>query len=222
LLTDDETFTRSKTYFWTIATLKEIDLRITDNIQEISQFIDSRAPSRAEAEHKTEFKHYRKKLTYQLHDFKDTAQQLRAKRLEVIDLRDGLFNASAVIYSRASIRQSENIKLLTFVSIFFLPLSFRTLKADLTPEVFSNDIFSLNALKVTAVLVSLITYLAVINLNNLARLMQRLYQSFADHLVGIMTEDPNQEWKQRGLSFQKFNNEQQSQNRPSNWRLLQY
>ena len=35
-----------------------------------------------------------------------------------------LFNASAVIDSRASIRQGEHIKLLTFVSIFFLPLSF--------------------------------------------------------------------------------------------------
>lgn len=37
-----------------------------------------------------------------------------------------LFNASAVIESRASTRLGENVKLLTFVSIFFLPLSFTT------------------------------------------------------------------------------------------------
>ena len=37
-----------------------------------------------------------------------------------------LFNASAVIESRASTRLGENVKLLTFVSIFFLPLAFTT------------------------------------------------------------------------------------------------
>src|SRR4051812_45042400 len=35
-----------------------------------------------------------------------------------------LFSASGVMESRASTRLNENIKLLTFVSIFFLPLSF--------------------------------------------------------------------------------------------------
>ena len=44
-----------------------------------------------------------------------------------------LFNASAVIESRASTRLGENVKLLTFVSIFFLPLSFCTVSAQIPP-----------------------------------------------------------------------------------------
>ncbi|KAF7948502.1 uncharacterized protein EAE97_003913 [Botrytis byssoidea] len=38
--------------------------------------------------------------------------------------RDGLFNASALMESRASTRLGENVKLLTYVSIFYLPLAF--------------------------------------------------------------------------------------------------
>jgi hypothetical protein len=47
------------------------------------------------------------------------------KKLETVKaLRDGLFNASALVESRASTRLGENIKLLTYVSIFYLPLAF--------------------------------------------------------------------------------------------------
>ena len=74
----------------------------------------------------------------------------------------------------------------------------------------------------TAVLVSLSTYVAVINLNNLARLFRGVYQSLAEHLICIMVEDPNPSWKEKGLLFRKFTNEQKWEIKPSNWRLLQY
>lgn len=35
-----------------------------------------------------------------------------------------LFNASAVVESRLSTRLSQNVRLLTYVSIFYLPLAF--------------------------------------------------------------------------------------------------
>lgn len=86
----------------------------------------------------------------------------------------------------------------------------------------NKDIFSLNALKTTTLLVSLSTYFVVININNLARLFQTLYQSSADHLVAKMSKDSVSEWQQRGLLFHKFANDREVQIRPSNWRLLQY
>ena len=52
--------------------------------------------------------------------------QLNFMKIARTDQARQLFNASAVIESRASTRLGENVKLLTFVSIFFLPLSFCT------------------------------------------------------------------------------------------------
>ncbi|KAF2841242.1 hypothetical protein M501DRAFT_1029361 [Patellaria atrata CBS 101060] len=46
-------------------------------------------------------------------------QQERAR-----ELRDALFSVSGVVETRLSIRLAENVRLLTFVSIFYLPLGF--------------------------------------------------------------------------------------------------
>jgi hypothetical protein len=42
----------------------------------------------------------------------------------MIDTLYKLFNASAVVESRLSTRLAQNVKLLTYVSIFYLPLAF--------------------------------------------------------------------------------------------------
>ncbi|KAF7868463.1 hypothetical protein EAF04_004994 [Stromatinia cepivora] len=59
-----------------------------------------------------------------LNELETITQKFRGKIEEVMYLRDGLFNASAVMETRASTRLNQNLRLLTFVSIFFLPLSF--------------------------------------------------------------------------------------------------
>lgn len=144
LLVDDDAFSRSKKNFWAITTLKEIDKRISDNIREISELIESRASSQVELEHKTQLEFYGNKLADELGGFDRTAGEFRLKRLEAIDLRDGvrIWNLTYLVGSwsaksrptalqcQCRYRQSsfdttsDNIKLLTFVSIFFLPLSF--------------------------------------------------------------------------------------------------
>lgn len=43
---------------------------------------------------------------------------------ESLTLYQKLFNASAVVESRLSTRLGQNVKLLTYVSIFYLPLAF--------------------------------------------------------------------------------------------------
>jgi len=77
-----------------------------------------------EAPKKTGIEYEQSNLTDQYREIDNIALKLQAKRIEALALRDGLFSASVVIESRAATRLGENIKLLTFVSIFFLPLSF--------------------------------------------------------------------------------------------------
>ena len=90
LLVNDDAFSRSKKTFWAITTLKEIDKRISDNIHEISELIESRASSQVELEDKTQLEFYRNKLANELGGFNRTAGEFRMKRLEAIDLRDGV------------------------------------------------------------------------------------------------------------------------------------
>lgn len=54
----------------------------------------------------------------------DTRKLFKDQREKAAVLRDGLFSASAVIESQASKRLGENVKLLTYVSIIYLPLAF--------------------------------------------------------------------------------------------------
>jgi hypothetical protein len=131
--------------------------------------------------------------------------------------------------SRASTRLNENIKLLTFVSIFFLPLSFCMVflsfayaNANLTllQSVWSvnNTIFSLKALVIVATLVGLSTYLLVFNLNNVVELCSRVYRKRKLLLIELMQKDLDKKWKETGQKFTSFQPKQEKR-KPSEWML---
>ncbi|KAF5870652.1 putative mg2+ transporter zinc transport protein [Botrytis fragariae] len=124
LLVDDETFSRSKRYFWATSTLKELDAVIPENIQHITELINQRELTPVAGDEVGFVEASRKRMRQFFEQLKEIAERLRDKRQEALDLRDGLFNVSAVVESRAATRLGENAKLLTFVSIFFLPLRF--------------------------------------------------------------------------------------------------
>jgi hypothetical protein len=90
LLSDDETFSRSKKYFWSITTLKELTLSISDNLLQIKMLLDTRAPASAEDSRKVEFKEARSRLRLRYQELEELAIKLREKRQEALDLRDGV------------------------------------------------------------------------------------------------------------------------------------
>lgn len=124
LLFDDGAFSRSRRYFWAIDCLSEFELTITDNITQWELYKAARVPS---MQHLLE--HDQRQLAFAERQYlvlQNQRESFRQKLASTKALRDALFNASAVIESRASTRLGENVKLLTFVSIFFLPLAFTT------------------------------------------------------------------------------------------------
>jgi hypothetical protein len=55
-------------------------------------------------------------------------ERIRKKSEQVLRLRDGLFSVTSLSDTSVTIHQGENIKLLTYFTILFLPLSFSTVR----------------------------------------------------------------------------------------------
>jgi hypothetical protein len=114
---------------------------------------------------------------------------------------------------------TENVKLLTFVSIFFLPLAFCTSLWSM-----SDSLFPIHILTYVIISVALATYLIVFNLNALVLLFRTAYESHKASLVTSMKSETGSEyWKSRGESFESFQFRPKAEiAKPTEWLLLGY
>ena len=132
-----------------------------------------------------------------------------------------MFNASSVIESRASTRLGENVKLLTYVSIFFLPLAFCVAVWSI------NESYDTSSLAITATVVSLATYFIVANLQNSTSVLTTIYNQLRKRVVRQMLEDyPDNDrekliWVERGKAFSSFR-PQRTNGQPSEWYVLYF
>ncbi|TGO63809.1 hypothetical protein BOTNAR_0095g00070 [Botryotinia narcissicola] len=206
LLVDDETFSRSKRYFWAISTLKELDAVISENIKQVSELINQRELTTIEGDEVGFLEGSRKHMRGRLGKLEEMAKRLRDKRQKALDLRDGLFNDSGVMESRAATRLGENVKLLTF-SVWSI----------------NDEIFSLRSLEIVATVVGLSTYLIVFNLDSLTNFSRALHRRFVIFAISMMkTEASDTTWGERASIFEKFSVQREIEHKPSDWRLVQY
>ncbi|PBP20018.1 hypothetical protein BUE80_DR009146 [Diplocarpon rosae] len=147
LLFEDEEFTYSRRYFWAFQTLGLIN----DSIKAIiDAYEDTFTDDVWEGKHKSLWPmidqdshrnvYWRKRMFFLRNDFETEIRNMlkmykenEDRRKEIRTLRDQLFSGTSVLESRKSVElsavtilQGHNIKLLTLVSIFFLPLTFVT------------------------------------------------------------------------------------------------
>ncbi|KAI6710600.1 hypothetical protein JHW43_006870 [Diplocarpon mali] len=147
LLFEDEEFTYSRRYFWAFQTLGLMN----DSIKAIiSAYKDTFTDDVWEGKHKSLWpmidqeshrnKYWKKRMASLKKDFEAEIRNMFKlyeenddRRKEIRTLRDQLFSGTSVLESRKSVElsavtilQGHNIKLLTLVSIFFLPLTFVT------------------------------------------------------------------------------------------------
>lgn len=121
-----------------------------------------------------------------------------------------------MIESRAATRLGENVKLLTFVSIFFLPLSFCMALWSI------NDMFSMSSLAIVTPLVGLSTYIIVFNINSLVYAFHFCHRVLSANTIAAMELDSSETWRKRATAFAKFKTRSRPREKPSDWRLLQY
>jgi hypothetical protein len=103
LLVDDETFSRSRKYFWSLSCLSEFMLYINDAIYqwETSRDVWNKIFNGYQTE---KSKEVIKEINEICEKLKALHDRLQVHRKNVTALRDGLFNASAVMESRTSTR----------------------------------------------------------------------------------------------------------------------
>ncbi|CAG8960352.1 hypothetical protein HYFRA_00012426 [Hymenoscyphus fraxineus] len=154
LLSDDDTFSRSKTYFWCINLLRDLVINIDNIVLELEKFPDRYVLSSNDGRSFWEVKKpnteiLEERSKYWIEILKTKRKELLELREESKALRDGLFSASSVMESRASTRLGENVRLLTYL-------------------------FSIRSLIITATIVALSTYILVFNVNNVGKALTLL------------------------------------------------
>ncbi|KAL4971370.1 hypothetical protein BDW66DRAFT_155736 [Aspergillus desertorum] len=234
LLFDDQTFSRSRLYFWIIGCLNEFDVSIDDNIKQCTLYRQARVHPRLDSILKSSSKssgsdssgerdlfrlqELDKEAGEIQQSLKDLQAQFKAKLATVQALRDGLFNASALMESRSSTRLGQDVQLLTYVSIFYLPLAFCAALWAI-PNITDGD--TRNPFIVTALLVGFVTYAIVFNLGNIAQVLGRKYFSRKRQLLQKMEEDHDLSWQKRRERFEEFPPNEERK-RPSEWWIVGY
>jgi hypothetical protein len=235
LIFDDQKFTRSRLYFWVIGCLNEFVVSIEDNIRQWELFREARVPPFCGAKSgdetqdatpphqsgSTELQRL-EALAKEADGLCEALNNLRSQfqsQLETVKaLRDGLFSASALNESRASTRLGQNVQLLTYVSIFYLPLAFC---AALWTVPNITDGGTRKPLIITAVIIGFVTYIIVFNLENIAELLGGLYRGWRENLIEKMQNDPSEDWQRLGKNFEEFYPHNNCK-KPSEWRIIGY
>ncbi|KAL8711184.1 MAG: hypothetical protein Q9220_004329 [cf. Caloplaca sp. 1 TL-2023] len=205
LLFDDGAFSRSRRYFWAIDCLSEFENAITDNINQWELY-KAALPTLMNDLDNIQYRNTER----QCRVLQNQREYFRQKLASTRALRDALFNASAVIESRASTRLGENVKLLTFVSVFFIPLSFCTSLWSI------NTLFSTSSLIAVIIIVALLTYTTVLNINSIVHTVSLFYDTKKRRIVAAMKGDRKESWRVCGRRFESFRPKHENP-KPSEW-----
>ncbi|KFY36681.1 hypothetical protein V495_07684 [Pseudogymnoascus sp. VKM F-4514 (FW-929)] len=246
LLYDDGTFRRSRFYFWAIGCLNSFEQSVAETLWELAMFrieVDEKSPlgervAAGSSEFKDIYNLEMEQFDQGYKNLEGIRDQLVKKRDEMKVLRDGLFSASSVMESRQSRILGENVQLLAFVTIFFLPLAF---SASLWSIPGVNEKYpGITIPGASAAVIGFITYFIVFNLNLLISGLHRLFATPRDFLLKKMAAEkspksvadnanttenndkrPSTDWPRRAKAFEVFPR-QDIGPRPSNWLLLFY
>lgn len=190
LLFEDKHFTYSRRYFWAYNTLAVINDGIRSMINAYTEtftreFWSGKHPTlfpHPDASHSTpEFHAYISRLRplgQELDAAVSMLHQVYAKneatRQEIKSLRDQLFSGSSVKESRRAIEQGDNIKILTSLSMIFLPLTFVTSVWSMTGFPLDVDDWQFPATMVCACVPFLVFVLLVQTRTGMEFLMSRI------------------------------------------------
>lgn len=142
LLFEDKHFTYIRRYFWAFNTLAVVNNGIKAMIDAyVDNFDDNfwagshsvlwphEAPDSPEGiAYRERMAALRTELEKVVRDLGEVQKRNERTRKEIENLRDQLFSGSSIKESRRAIEQGDNIRILTMISMIFLPLTFVTVR----------------------------------------------------------------------------------------------
>ncbi|PGH16492.1 hypothetical protein AJ80_05177 [Polytolypa hystricis UAMH7299] len=231
LLFDDDIFSRSRLYFWAVDILEVFQQHISDTLRTWEDFWEAREqllrahhylikPYEIQRPSRIDFLHG--KIEARISRLKEYRERFKALHTRAQALREGLFTASGVVESRAATPLGENVKLLTYVSIFYLPLGFSAAIFSIN-ENYSTAAFAVTSavVAVTSAVVAIVTYALIANLENVVALTKTSYGHAKRPIIRRMANDGEHKWAARATGFTAFRPHAENI-RPSEWNIVVY
>ncbi|KAI9802662.1 MAG: hypothetical protein M1825_002684 [Sarcosagium campestre] len=193
LLSDDPQFSRSKTYFWALQAYKMFEEKLGETISCWEDF-RSNALGRLHDGRMSEedWVMTTTSIDKAIDMLRDKLTWVQRKSDEVRSLRDGLFGASSLFDSRTTVRQGDNIRLLTYITLLFLPLSFCT-------SIFGMDAvlpnLPIKIFAITMPAITVFTVVLVLNLQTLLDTWEHLSQEMTQKMRRVMRTHRRRRWR---------------------------
>ncbi|KAF1969967.1 hypothetical protein BU23DRAFT_512189 [Bimuria novae-zelandiae CBS 107.79] len=200
LMTDDPQFSHAKTYYWALQSYKLFEQKIKTTVETWRCFEEESLKklwhSKVDAE---EWHMKQRSINLGIDQLEKKMEKIRQRIEEVKDLREGLASASALFNSRTAVRQGDNIRLLTYVNLLFLPLTFGT--SIFGMQIMGSNTRVLHAFAIALPSATLLTLFIIINLENVLDIFASVKQRTADKLRHHMRHHRRKHWKQRAINI---------------------
>src|SRR2546421_7120888 len=122
----DLKISRLRTYFWALEAYKLFEETLEKTVDAWEQFKRHSLNRANDGRDPEDFSKSVEFIELSVARLQGKIEWIRKKSEQVLRLRDGLFYVTSLSDTSVTIRQVENIKLLTYFTILFLPLSFST------------------------------------------------------------------------------------------------
>lgn len=120
-----------RTYFWALEAYKLFEETLETTVKAWEQFkqhsLDKVNDDRTSEDHSKSVE----LIELAISRLRDKIEWIQKKSKQVLRLRDGLFYVTSLSDTSVTIGQGDNIRLLTYFTILFLPLSFSTVSITL-------------------------------------------------------------------------------------------
>ncbi|KKZ64020.1 hypothetical protein EMCG_01681 [[Emmonsia] crescens] len=200
LMADDPQFSLSKTYFWALQTYKLFERTLEQTITTWETFKTYSLPKIQDGRISPESWDVSvNSIDQAVELLKPKMDRIKRGIQDVRDLREGLQSTAAVFDSRTAVRQGENIRLLTYITLLFLPLSFGT--GIFSMQFIEPSSRTINAFAITLPVITIVSALLIFNLNTLTVAFDSAVRKVTLGLQRRMKLHHRREWKHRALAL---------------------